>query len=249
MTARTFQRDIAYTESVLKRKPTRRKGQDLRDFPTYSIPEAATILGIPDRTLWDWFMGERRILNAAGHVGQFPFLSFTDTVEAWVIHLLRVQHGLSMQSIRRSLDNLPKYTRARNPLVTDNLRVVEDDLLINRPKRGKRERELINLTRDGQMEMTPIVDVFAARVILDAHGRASSIFPWRFWTKDQASKPVQITPDVMSGRLVVTGTRIPVSLLAGIRRSGKSIEFIADDYGLPLKTVRQALEHFDKKAA
>jgi uncharacterized protein (DUF433 family) len=234
---------------MLKRKPIRNAGEDLRDFPTYSIPEAARFLGIPSRTLWEWFMGEHWILKPSGHVGNLPLLSFTDTVEAWVIYLLRAQHHLSMQSIRRAMRNLPKYTRVKNPLVTDNLRVVEDDLLLNLPARGKRDRELINLTRDGQLEMTPIVDVFAKRVIRDANGRAASIFPWRFWSEDPDSKPVQITPDVMSGRLVVSGTRIPVALLAGIRREGKSVEFIASDYDLPLRTVQQALEHIDKKAA
>ncbi len=234
---------------MLTHKPTRAVGQDVREFPTYTIPEAAQFLGIPDRTLWEWFMSERRILHPSGYVRGLPLLSFTDTVEAWVIYLLRRQHSLSMQSIRRALRNLPKYTRAKNPLVSDNLRVVEDDLLLNRPPRGSRERELINLTRDGQMEMPSVVDVFAARVLRDARGRAMSIYPWRLWQRDPESKPVQITPDVMSGRLVISATRIPVSLVAGIRREGKSVEYIANDYGLPVRTVQQALDHFDKKAA
>ena len=47
----------------------------------------------------------------------------------------------------------------------------------------------------------------------------------------------------------LAGTRIPVALLAGIHREGKSVEYIANDYGLPVKTVQQALDHVDKKAA
>ncbi len=245
----THDRRFVYTSDVLKSKPIRSGGQDLRDFPTYTIPEAAGFLGIPRRTLWEWFIGDQRLLRPSGSVADLPLLSFTDLVEAWAIYLLRSQHRLSMQSIRRALRNLPKYTRAKNPLVSDNLRVIEDSLLLNRPARGKRERELINLTKDGQMEMPPVVDIFASRVLRDAYGRTTSIFPWKFWSQDLTSKPVQLTPEVMSGRLVVAGTRIPVSILVGMKKSGKSTEFIAADYGLPLTTVEQAIRHFDKKAA
>jgi uncharacterized protein (DUF433 family) len=46
--------------------------------------------------------------------------------------------------------------------------------------------------------------------------------------------------------LVVRGTRIPVSVLA---LSGKSADELARDYQLSSKVVREALSHFDTKAA
>jgi uncharacterized protein (DUF433 family) len=53
----------------------------------------------------------------------------------------------------------------------------------------------------------------------------------------------------MSGRLVVTGTRIPVNILWGRAKSGERVEVIAKDYHLDTERVRQALRHIDKKVA
>ena len=52
-----------------------------------------------------------------------------------------------------------------------------------------------------------------------------------------------MNPHIMSGRLVVTGTRIPVKVLWGRRRAGDDVEEIAKDYGLDLDTVQKALTH------
>jgi uncharacterized protein (DUF433 family) len=52
----------------------------------------------------------------------------------------------------------------------------------------------------------------------------------------------------MSGRLVITGTRIPVITIMG-RRKKHSVEEIAADYSLPVESVKKALMHVDKKAA
>lgn len=77
------------------------------------------------------------------------------------------------------------------------------------------------------------------------------IFPWRFAATDHHSRPVSMNPRIMSGRLVVIGTRIPVSVLWGRKRSGAKVDEIAADYGLDRKIVQQALTHIDirKKTA
>ncbi len=179
-------------------------------------------------------------------MNSLPLLSFKDMVEAYAVFLLRSEHNLSMQSIRRSLKNLPKYTSAKNPLVSENLKVLEDNLLLERPARGKFGRHVINLSCDGQLVINHVVDIFASRV-QRIHGRASVLYPWRYWKEDK-SKPVEIDPGVMSGRLVITGTRIPVSVIKA--RIGKeSVSDIAGDYGISVESVKKALMHIDKKAA
>jgi uncharacterized protein (DUF433 family) len=187
------------------------------------------------------------VLKASGHVNELPLLSFKDVVEAYALYLLRSEHNFSMQSIRRALKTLPKHTRAKRPLISEHLRVFRDNLLLERPARAGRDRQLVNLSREGQLAMPDIVDVFAKRVLRNSSGKMVAIFPWRLWIEDQESKPVQINPDIMSGRLVVTGTRIPVSVLAG-RRKAESAEEIARDYNLPIESVTKALTHVEKAA-
>ena len=50
----------------------------------------------------------------------------------------------------------------------------------------------------------------------------------------------------MSGRLVLSGTRIPVNMLWGRTKSGEKVEEIAEDYRIDVTQVRQALAHVDQ---
>jgi uncharacterized protein (DUF433 family) len=52
-----------------------------------------------------------------------------------------------------------------------------------------------------------------------------------------------MNPEIMSGRLVVIGTRIPVSVLSEERRAGNSIAEIARDFGLEQDIIEKALTH------
>jgi uncharacterized protein (DUF433 family) len=85
--------------------------------------------------------------------------------------------------------------------------------------------------------MKEVADLFAERIEPD-----KAIYPWRFAATDK-SRPVSMNPRIMSGRLVVAGTRIPVGVLWGRKRAGVKVEEIAKDYGLDSDTVEKALTH------
>jgi uncharacterized protein (DUF433 family) len=235
---------LMYNMPVVRNSPIRVAGQHINEYPTYTIPEAALFLGMAPGTLASWFVGRNRLLSPADAASsRIPLLSFNNVVEAYAIHLMRSKYDLSLQSIREALNNLPRYAHDKNPLRSRNLRVFETFLLYDTP------RSVVNLTKDGQLAIPDVVDVWANRVLHDQSGKPLAIFPWRYWSADQDSKPVKIDPSVMCGRLVLTGTRIPVSLVAGRRNAGESIEEIASDYGLPPDSISKALQHLDRKAA
>ena len=77
----------------------------------------------------------------------------------------------------------------------------------------------------------------------------TAIFPWRFWERDNESTPVKIDPEVMSGRLVITGTRIPVRMIVDRIKRGQTATYLANDYRIPVESIEKALKHLDKKAA
>ena len=154
-----------------------------------------------------------------------------------------------MQSIRDQLRALPRHTHARHA-ISENIKVFRDRLLLERPQRGKRDRQIVDLSKSGnQLAIPDIVDVFSERVLRSSSGQMLAIFPWRHWRTDQASMPVQVDPEVMSGRLVITGTRIPVRMVYDRVRRGQTAAAIADDYGLSEDNINKALLHLDKKAA
>ena len=95
--------DNGYTERVLRGKLARRNGEDSRDFATYTIPEAALILGIPPRTVQQWFAGDIPVLKPSAYIGDFPLLSFRDALDVYALFLLRSRHRLSMQEIKKAI--------------------------------------------------------------------------------------------------------------------------------------------------
>ena len=101
--------------------------------------------------------------------------------------------------------------------------------------------------------LNEFVDELGERILRDKHRLPRRLYPWRLFTPGDDSRPVSMDPDIVSGRLVVTGTRIPVSILLGKRIKGQSDGQIARSYHLTVEVVEKALRHIDrpisKKAA
>src|SRR5262249_46020880 len=117
----------------------------------------------------------------------------------------------------------------------------------DKPARGKKPRTVTSLGRTpGQQVVREVADMFAERIVPDEF-----IYPWRYAATDRVSRPVSMNPKIMSGRLVISGTRIPVNVILGRKRSGAKVAEIAKDYGLDSDTVQKALAHIDvrQKAA
>lgn len=225
---------------MLRHKPVRRSGQDIRTLPTYTIPEAAAFLAIPRRTLASWYEGHDPILKASGKYGATHLLSYRDLEEAYRIYLLRERFRFSFQFLRRSMRNARKMFRSQHPLQrADAIKECLQDLVYDKPARGMRPRTVTSLgKKPGQVVIQEVANLFAERI-----ETGKFIFPWRFAATDHQSRPVSMNPRIMSGRLVVTGTRIPVKVLWGQKRAGTDIDEIAAQYGLDRNMVEQALTH------
>ncbi len=225
---------------MLTRKPIRKPGQDLRTVPTYTIPEAAGFLAVPARTMFSWYEGNEPILMASATSGSIHLLSYRDLEEAYRVYLLREKFGYSLQFLRRSMRNARKMFRSQHPLQrADAVKQCLSDLVYDKPSRGKAPRTITSLGKSpGQQFVEEVVNLFAERI-----DPGEFIYPWRFASIDHSSRPVSMNPNIMSGRLVVIGTRIPVNALLGSRRAGETDEAIAKDFGLDLETVKKALVH------
>jgi uncharacterized protein (DUF433 family) len=225
---------------MLKNKPSRRPGQDLRTVPTYTIPEASEFLAIPSRTMFSWYEGEEPILRASSTYGAVHLLSYRDIEEAYRVYLLRERFHFSLQFLRKSMLNARRMFRSQHPLQrADAVKECLKDLVYDKPARGRNPRTITSLGQNpGQQAFAEVVDLFAERI-----EPGEFIYPWRFASTDHDSRPVSMNPNIMSGRLVVAGTRIPVNTLLGSKRAGETIEQIANDYGLDPAVVEKALIH------
>ncbi len=235
---------------VFNHKPTREKGQDIRTLPTYTIPEAASYLAIDQWTLWDWYSGAEPLLKPSGYYGDagaIALLSFHDMEEAYKLHLLRTKHAKSMQYLRKALADFRSQTKSDHPLAKYNV-FAFDLMAFEKPARGRHPRQMIPLGAAYQLSLyiPEVVEFWGERIVVDNQGKALRLFPWKNAAFDKVSRPVSIDPEVMSGRLVVTGTRIPVDVLAGYLAKGKRVEEIADLYDLDVSVVRNALAHIER---
>jgi len=233
---------------MLKNKPTRKPGQDIRTLPAYTIPEAASFLAVNERTLFSWYEGEDPILKASCTQGSVHLLSYRDLEEAYRVYLLREKFHFSLQFLRKSMRNARRMFGSQHPLQrADAVKECWKDLVYDKPARGKNPRTVTSLGQmPGQQLVKEVVDLFAERIVA-----GQFIFPWRFAATDHESRPVSMNPNIMSGTLVIAGTRIPVTALMESKRAGINTNEIARDYDLDPDIVHQALTHIGlrKKAA
>jgi uncharacterized protein (DUF433 family) len=239
---------------VLKHRPVRNSGQDLRDLPTYTLPEAATFLAMSQGKIHYWYDGPTPFLTSSEKTQGTRLLSFRDLSEAYVLQILRTHYRFSMQALRQILKKASKETGFERPLLECDLRMLFDKLILAEPGRGSRPRQMVDLSSQGrQLAIPELVDLIGKRITKDAKGNPRTIYPWRLLSQQEQSRPVSMDPDVLSGRLVVTGTRIPVRILLGMKLARKSEEEIAEIYRLDVDAVRRALLHIErpihKKAA
>lgn len=227
---------------MFHKKPTRQPHQLLAELPTYTIPEAAAFLAMTTRRLQDWYSGEHPILRASGNIGSIPLLSFRDLEEAYKVYLLRSKHAKSLQYLRRAFSDARSKAGSEHPLLTNEIDVMERLALII-PGRGRRKRRAVTLGDPNVPDYFPeVVKAWGIRI----SKTRNEILPWRYAADDDASTPVSLNPEVMSGRLVLRGTRIPVNILWGRTKTGEKVEDIAEDYRIEERQVRQALAHIDK---
>lgn len=233
---------------MIRNKPVRQRGQDIRTLPTYTIPEAAAFLAVPRRTLASWYEGEGPILKASGRCGATHLLSYRDIEEAYRVFLLRERFDFSLQFLRCSMRNARRLFNSQHPLQrADAIKECLKDLVYDKPARGKSPRTVTSLgKKPGQQLVEEVANLFSERI-----EAGKFIFPWRFAATDHKSRPVSMNPNIMSGRLVVAGTRIPVNTILGQKRAGEKVQDIAAEFGLDETIVKQALAHIDvrQKAA
>ena len=227
---------------LLKNKPSRAPKQPLELLPTYTIPEAATFLAMSMLTLFEWYAGENPILKPSGFLGRVALLSFRDLEEVYKIHLLRAKYRQSLQYLRKAMQDAREITGSSHPLLDHEIDVM-DRLALIIPGRGRRKRRAVTLGDDSRPDYFPeVVKTWGVRISVDRN----ELFPWRYASDDDQSTPVSMNPEIMSGRLVLSGTRIPVNMIWGRRLEGEKPEAIAEDYRIDVHQVRQALAHIDK---
>jgi uncharacterized protein (DUF433 family) len=220
----------AQKSSALRRR-------DIRLAPAYTFSEAARYLRLPLATLRHWALG----LGAIRPVFELDdpdrqFLSFMNLVEAHILAGLRRRHGVDLRQIRRALDYVRKNIGVARPLIDQSFQTDGRFLFIEQLER------LINVSKGGQLAMPDLLPRLE-RIDRDPSGLPSKLYP--FTRAIDVTKPlpdpklVVVNPLVSFGRPSVAG--VATYSIWSRFRAGDSPQHLANDYGVPLEAIEEAI--------
>lgn len=228
------------------------KIKDPREIPAYTAGEAAHYLGVPVSTLRAWFTGQthakdgktkfRAVIKPADP--RTLRLSFSNLVEAYVLKAIRRERKISLPTIRRGLDYLTSKLGSPRPLLTEQFATKGKELYVELG-------EVINLSRNGQIEMADMILAYLERVERDAKGVPIKLYPFmRAQPSRGQPRTVVIDPRVSFGRPVLAGTGIPTAVLAEQFKAGDQPKVLAKEYGAKEQAIWDAIRcELDLQAA
>jgi uncharacterized protein (DUF433 family) len=225
-----------------------RRGVDPRDLPVYSLAEAAAFLDIPSTTLRWWVFGgtsgPTHHWNAPlieRPSGSDDLISFNNLAELHILSVTTKQHKVKLKAVRSAVEHISREFPSAHPLLSRSFYTDGCDLFI------KTIEQTINVTRQGQLALKPILDLYLERIVRDDQFMPVKIYPI---TRGQKSeKVVSIIPMVSSGRPVIDGYGVPVSSIWGRYKGGDSPNLLAEDYEIPLNRIKGAITYVENYAA
>lgn len=224
-----------------------RPGVDHRDLPIYSLAEASAFLDIPQSTLRWWVVG-----GIAGPYktyvapiikmpeGASDLLSFNNLAELHLLSVTTRHHKLKLKAVRAAVTHITEEFPSEHPLLSRAFFTDGRDMFI------KTLEHTINVTRQGQLALKPILDLYLERIVRDSNFLPIKIYPV---TRGQTEKIVSIIPTISSGRPIVDGYGIPVSSLWSRYSGGDNAAFLSKDYGVPIQLIQGALNYVEHYAA
>ncbi len=222
------------------------KGKKPGDVAVYSISEAAHYLRLPIATIRSLAIG-RKYATRTGAAAFLPLidiadpdgllLSFRNLAELHVLGSIRRAHQVKLPAVRQPIDYLRKVFRSDHPLLEKQMLTDGKDLFINRYE------HLVNISQDGQMEMSQIMAVYLKRIKWDHGGIPIRLFPFTRDRYAESPELISIDPKIRFGKPCISGTRIPTAIITERHQAGDSIVLLAEDYGRKAEEIEEAIRY------
>ena len=220
----------------------------------YTIPDASRILHLEQKKLRRWIKGYWKCVEGVRSPLTAPLvtegvwdergsraLNFCALIEVRVFAVLR-EEGIPLQRIRRAHEELRQRLKTTHPFARQEIISDGRNILTALDSVGG-EKILVNLTMSSQIELGHIVEQFCHNLDF---GRKTQIAE-RYWPLGK-DRSVVVDPHHSFGRPTVSGTNICTEVVAALASSGESEQSISALYGIPIATVRDAVD-FEAKAA
>lgn len=228
-------------------------GSDPRGIPTYGIYESAHALKIPTETLRSWIRG--RNYQTRDGIKRFeplislpdpdlPLLSFINLVEAHVLDAIRYKDRIPLGNVRNAIEHLRERYHSAHPLVEYDFQHDGVDLFTEIERDLVAERDLVNVSKRGQLALKEIVEAHLKRIARDSKGSAVALYPFlkRNPQKVEEPKLVLIDPRISFGKPILVGVGVPTSVVADRHEAGESIAELAKDYECETSQIQAAVD-------
>lgn len=109
---------------------------------------------------------------------------------------------------------------------------------------------LLNVSQAGQVALKGVLDASLSRIEWQS-GLAARLYPWVRSGQDLMSQPrtIVIDPRFGFGQPVITSTGIEARIVAQRYRAGESVLALANDYGVEVSSVEDAIRCETREAA
>jgi len=219
----------------------------VRLTPAYTFAEAAHYLELPLSTLRAWFLGQankdrrgnaRRfqpVLTLDGKPGEG--LSFLNLVEAHILAAIRREHGVALPRIRKAIRYVQKSMNKSRPLVDAQFKTNGVDLFVEELS------DLINVSREGQMEMADLMRAYLRRIDWAEDGLPIRLYPFtrREQPNIESPRTVVVDPRIAFGRPTLSGRAVPTAVLADRFKAGDKLDELAKDYDTSTEEIEEAI--------
>ncbi len=230
--------------AALKTVNRKRALTDALELPAYTVSEAAHYLLMPLATLRSWVLG--RTYPTKGGKRRFAplielpdphsgILSFRNLAEAHVLEVLRRQHGVQMDAVRRAIRFMKQRFRDSHLLINPKMETDGIHLFVDHYS-----GVLENVSQEGQFAIREALEASLKRLDWDSRGPIR-LYPFTRGRSLDEPRMVVIDPTVSFGRPVLVGTGIPTSIIAERYKAGDSIEALAEDYGRSPLEIEEAI--------
>jgi uncharacterized protein (DUF433 family) len=207
--------------------------QELYELPAYGVPEAARYLRTPYQTLRYWLTGFGHIPPII-HMAAPNRLSYLNLLECHMVMAMREVHGLRLPKVRKALASLNKYFPSPHPFLDRVLQTNGVDILTDELGR------MINLTRDGQLEISIFLSLHLRRIEIDADG-IFRFFPFVMNRAHDEPRFILIDPRVGFGKPVIAGSGISTATIAARFNARESVDDLAEEYGRSKREIEEAI--------
>ena len=230
--------------------------EGLYDEPAYRSGEAAHILMLPAATIRAWCFGHDYRERGGGSRKLFSrviepadpaerLLSFTNLCELHLLGVIRRHHRVRLSQVRSAVEYMREGLGEQRPLASGRFRTNGVDLFI------EHAGNLLNVSKRGQESLRDDFERALERVEFAAAGSPVRLFPYSRATTPVAYQPktVVVDPKLSFGRPVLAGIHVRTQVIESRFQAGDSISEMAEDYGLRVEDIEEALRFEQRKAA